>query len=101
MQTIYDALDDILMMNEVQFAEIFSTLSENQKRVLAAIAAEEPVKGVNTADFIEKYHLHTASTVNAAIRKLLKEDLLLMEKKEYSIPDKFLRLWINRMYNNA
>ncbi len=40
MQTVYDALDDILMMNEVQFSEIFSTLSENQKRVLAAIAAE-------------------------------------------------------------
>ena len=100
-QTISDALDDILMMNEVQFAEIFSTLSENQKRVLAAIASEEPVKSVNTSDFIGKYHLHTASTVNAAIRKLIKENLLLMEKREYSIPDKFLRLWINRMYNNA
>ncbi len=101
MQTVYDALDDILMMNEVQFSEIFSTLSENQKRVLAAIAAEEPLRSVNTTAFIERHCLRTASTVNAAIRKLLKEDLLLIEKKEYSIPDKFLRLWINRMYNNA
>lgn len=100
MQTIHTALDDILLMNEVQFAEILSGISENQKRVLAAIAAEEPVAGVNTADFVERHCLRTASTVNAAIRKLLKEDILAVENKEYSIPDKFLRLWINRTYNN-
>lgn len=76
-------------------------LTENQKRVLAAIAAEVRVKRVNTAEFLGKYKLPTASAVNAALRKLLKEDLLTVEMKEYSIPDKFLWLWINRMYNNA
>ena len=101
MQTISAALDDILLMNEVQFAETLSMLTENQKRVLAAIAAEVRVKRVNTAEFLGKYKLPTASAVNAALRKLLKEDILTVEMKEYSIPDKFLWLWINRMYNNA
>ena len=101
MQTISAALDDILLMNEVQFAVTLSMLTENQKRVLAAIAAEVRVKRVNTAEFLGKYKLPTASAVNAALRKLLKEDLLTVEMKEYSIPDKFLWLWINRMYNNA
>ena len=41
------------------------------------------------------------SVVNAAIRKLLKEDIITVDLKEYSIPDKFLWLWVNRQYNNA
>ena len=64
------ALDDILLMNEVQFAETLSMLTENQKRVLAAIAAEVRVKRVNTAEFLVKYKLPTASAVNVETRGL-------------------------------
>ena len=45
--------------------------------------------------------LHDGIVVNAAIRKLLKEDIITVDLKEYSIPDKFLWLWVNRQYNNA
>ena len=88
-------------MNEVQFAELMSSLTENQKRVLSAIANEPRVRNVNTSAFINRYQLSTASVVNAAIRKLLKEDIITVDLKEYSIPDKFLWLWVNRQYNNA
>lgn len=98
---ISDSIDSILLMNEVQFAELMSGLTENQKRVLAAIASEVRIRKVNTADFISRHKLSTASVVNAAIRKLLKEDIITVDLKEYSIPDKFLWLWVNREYNNA
>lgn len=95
------SIDNILLMNEVQFAELMSSLTENQKRVLSAIANEARVRNVNTSAFINRYQLSTASVVNAAIRKLLKEDIITVDLKEYSIPDKFLWLWVNRQYNNA
>ena len=95
------SIDNILLMNEVQFAELMSSLTENQKRVLSAIANEAHVRNVNTSAFINRYQLSTASVVNAAIRKLLKEDIITVDLKEYSIPDKFLWLWVNRQYNNA
>lgn len=101
MDVIAGSIDSILMMNEVQFAELMSGLTENQKRVLAAIASEVRIRKVNTADFIGRHKLSTASVVNAALRKLLKEDIITVDLKEYSIPDKFLWLWVNREYNNA
>ncbi len=97
---VVKSIDNILLMNEVQFAEQMSGLTENQKRVLAAIAKEGRVRKVNTSSFINRYQLSTASVVNAAIRKLLKEDIITVDLKEYSIPDKFLWLWVNRQYNN-
>lgn len=100
MDVVRKSIDNILLMNEVQFAEQMSGLTENQKRVLAAIAKEVSVRKVNTSAFINRYQLSTASVVNAAIRKLLKEDIITVDLKEYSIPDKFLWLWVNRQYNN-
>ena len=100
-EVIRMSIDNILLMNEVQFAELMSSLTENQKRVLSAIANEARVRNVNTSAFINRYQLSTASVVNAAIRKLLKEDIITVDLKEYSIPDKFLWLWVNRQYNNA
>ena len=100
MDLVRKSIDNILLMNEVQFAEQMSGLTENQKRVLAAIAKEAHVRKVNTSAFINRYQLSTASVVNAAIRKLLKEDIITVDLKEYSIPDKFLWLWVNRQYNN-
>lgn len=100
-EVIRMSIDNILLMNEVQFAELMSSLTENQKRVLSAIANEAHVRNVNTSAFINRYQLSTASVVNAAIRKLLKEDIITVDLKEYSIPDKFLWLWVNRQYNNA
>lgn len=100
MDLIRKSIDNILLMNQVQFAEQMSCLTENQKRVLAAIAKETHVRKVNTSAFINRYQLSTASVVNAAIRKLLKEDIITVDLKEYSIPDKFLWLWVNLQYNN-
>lgn len=100
-EVIRMSIDNILLMNEVQFAELMSSLTENQKRVLSAIANEAHVRNVNTSAFINRYQLSTASVVNAAIRKLLKGDIITVDLKEYSIPDKFLWLWVNRQYNNA
>ncbi len=100
MDLVRKSIDNILLMNEVQFAEQMSGLTENQKRVLAAIAKEGHVCKINTSAFINRYQLSTASVVNAAIRKLIKEDIITVDLKEYSIPDKFLWLWVNRQYNN-
>ncbi len=100
MDVVRKSIDNVLLMNEVQFAEQMSSLTENQKRVMAAIAKEAHVRKVNTSAFINRYQLSTASVVNAAIRKLLKEDIITVDLKEYSIPDKFLWLWVNRQYNN-
>lgn len=100
LDVVRTSIDNILLMNEVQFAEQMSSLTENQKRVLAAIVKEVHVRKVNTSAFINRYQLSTASVVNAAIRKLLKEDIITVDLKEYSVPDKFLWLWVNRQYNN-
>lgn len=86
MDLVRKSIDNILLMNEIQFAEQMSNLTENQKRVLAAIAKEERVRKVNTSAFINRYQLSTASVVNTAIRKLLKEDIITVDLKEYSIP---------------
>ena len=99
MDLIIAALDTILGDKETTYMEILSSVSEKQKPVLYAIAAEGVAKHVSAMAFSKKYALSSASSVQSAIRQLLDQNLITEVHKEYSVTDKFFALWINRIYN--
>lgn len=96
---IASSLDTILGDKETTYMEILSNVSEKQKPVLYAIAAEGVAKHVSAMAFSKKYALPSASSVQSAIRQLLDQYLITEVHKEYSVTDKFFALWINRIYN--
>ncbi|MBO7418989.1 MAG: hypothetical protein J6U14_08670 [Bacteroidaceae bacterium] len=73
-----------------------------QKETLIAIAKEGRASGVTSTAFVKKYALKSPSSVQYAISSLLEKQLLTYRDvgrtKVYSITDRFLRMWICRVY---
>lgn len=99
--TISEAIDYILNEKETTYMEILSALSEKQKPLLYALAAEGVASRVTSMDFVKKYNLLSASSIQSAVKQLLNQNLITEVHKEYSVTDKFFALWMNRIYNET
>lgn len=93
---VSEALSYILDTQEFSYKETMFRLPEKQKLVLTALAKEGPAKNITSAAFIRKYHLPSASTVQAAVKGLLEKDFITLEQGVYTVYDIFLGYWIQR-----
>lgn len=98
--TLEISLDKILNMNGDVYREVLSQLPVKQKELLYAIALEVNAKAITSSDFIKKYSLSSASSVQSAAKMLLHRELVTREENTYSISDRFFQLWIKRMFNS-
>ena len=69
-------------------------LPEKQKELLIAIANAKDAEAITSAEFIRKYKLTSASSVQAAQRVLLEKDYITNENGKYKVYDQFFRMWI-------
>jgi len=84
----------VLESYKYTYPELLFRLPEKQKELLIAIAKEGKIKTVTSGDFIRKYKLASASSVQAALKGLLEKDFITRELGVYQTYDKFLRLWL-------
>ena len=96
------ALSDILEEKGRTFASIMNQLNYQQKETLIAIAKEGKASGVTSAQFVKKHALKSPSSVQYAISTLLDRQLLTYQNevrtKTYSLSDRFMQMWICRIY---
>ena len=92
------AVSSILQSNSVSYRELLSTLKDKPKQVLVAIAKEGTAKGVTSEEFIRKYSLPTASSIQNALRRLTEAEIVHKEGGAYSVYDKFLAMWLRETY---
>ena len=76
------------------YQEILFRLPAKQKELLIAIAKEGEVCAITSGEFITKYRLPSASSVQSALRGLLEKDFITVEAGGYHIYDQFLNCWI-------
>ena len=88
------AIDQIVNSYRYVYAEILFRLPVKQKELLIAIAKAKNATGITSAEFIQKYKLTSASSVQAAQRVLLEKDYITSENGNYKVYDLFFRLWI-------
>lgn len=98
---VNEAIEIILHDKETTYMEILSALSEKQKPLLYAIAAEREASRLTSVAFVKKYSLLSASAVQSAVKQLLAQNLITEVHKQYSVTDKFFALWINQIYNEG
>lgn len=91
-----DAIDYLIDMNSYHYEMLFSQLTEKQRRVFLAIAAEGHATNISGASFIRKYHLASSSSVVSAVRGLLEKDFVTQENGEYYVYDLFFQVWLNK-----
>jgi AAA+ ATPase superfamily predicted ATPase len=92
-----NAVGNMMDANDTIFREILSNIPERQKEVLYAIAHDGEVAQITSAKFIKHHKLQSASSVQAATKKLLERDMVTVINKVYSVTDKLFGLWIARL----
>ncbi len=95
-ETMRYSLHTILEGNDGFYREILSKTTIRQKSLLYAIATDGWASQITSAAFIKRHRLTTASSVQAAIKKLREEDLVVEADRKYRISDRFFGLWIKQ-----
>jgi ATPase domain predominantly from Archaea len=93
-----EALKNLLSIQAFTFEEILSRLPEKQKEVLIAIAKEGKASGVTSGDFIRKYRLQSASSIQSALKYLLDKDLVTQEMNVFHVYDRFFGMWLKNIF---
>lgn len=95
---IDEARHNVVMAQEQSYKDLLSNLPPKQKIVLQAIAKEGVAQNITSAKFIKKYNLNSASSVQAAVKLLLKNDLVTHTDNGYRVYDFFLSEWLATVY---
>ena len=97
-EMIDKARRNVIMSQENSYKDILSQLPPKQKIVLQAIAKEGIAQNITSSKFIKKYSLTSASSVQAAVKLLLKNDLITQTDTGYRVYDFFLSEWLATVY---
>ena len=96
MELVSYATEQILAEYSYIYADLLKAYTSGQVRLLKAIAKEGCVKEVLAGDFISTYGLRAASSVSAAMKKLLENELVYQTADGYIIYDRFMGEWLRR-----
>ena len=89
-------IHDLMQENAHRYSEMLAMLTLPQKELLYAIANEGRAKSITSMQFIKRHRLQSASSVQAAMRKLMEYGIVTVEKNEYSVEDQLLYHWLNK-----
>ncbi len=89
------AWDNIIMSQEDRYQSILYHLAPKQKQILYAIAKDGKAANITSSDFIKRHRLVSASSVQAAIKPLLKHDIITCEEGTFRIYDYFFAAYLS------
>ena len=92
------AWENIIYAQEDRFQAILYSLAPKQKQILYAIAKEKKVEGITSSEFVRKHRLVSASSVQAALKPLMKNDIVTCDEGTYRIYDYFFADYLAKMY---
>jgi hypothetical protein len=95
-EMVYCAIQELLQENTYGYQELLNAYSNVQVNLLRAVAKETIVEQINSGDFISKYGLKSAGSVNSALEKLIEKELIYKSEKGYTVYDRFLGLWMQQ-----
>ena len=93
-----EARRNVIQAQESNYKDLLSRLAPKQKLLLQAIAKEGVVRGITSSTFIKKYNLFSASSVQAALKPLLKNDIVTQNEDTYRVYDYFFLEWLANSY---
>lgn len=92
------AWNNIIRIQDGAYRMLLSQLPYKQKQTLQAIAREGKANGITSAEFVNQHHLSSASSVQSAVRSLLKKDILTQQDDTYWIYDYFFSEWLKNNF---
>ena len=95
---IDEARKNVIMAQESSYKDLLSNLAPRQKVVLQAIAKEGLAQNITSSGFVKKYNLNSASSVQSAVKLLMKNDFITQTDQGYRVYDFFLSEWLATVY---
>ena len=92
---LHDTLHRLLGEHETLFEAIWQRLTLAQRAALRAAVLQEG-RELLSADSRARYRLSGASTVQASLAALVREDILARDGDRYIVVDSLLREWVAR-----
>ncbi len=92
----FAAIDKLIAEYEYAYQNLLSAYTPTAVKLIKAIAKEGCVEAINAGQFIAKYNLKAASSVNTALAKLLKNEVVYKSEKGYIIYDRLMAAWLSR-----
>lgn len=86
--------EDILIENKPVYYNYQNLLTKIQWKILTAIALENSVKEPTSSKFLTKYQLGSPSSVQRGLAGLIKNELVILYKKELIVNDVFFHNWL-------
>ncbi|OFX62326.1 MAG: hypothetical protein A2046_07365 [Bacteroidetes bacterium GWA2_30_7] len=96
-ETIEYLKHNILIEKEYIYYSYRNLVTSSQFQLLEAIAKEKSVKETTSHEFIGKYKLKQASSVNRSLKALLDKELVYFENLEYKVYDVFFSKWLEKL----
>ena len=94
-EELHETLHRLLAEQDTMFEAIWQRLTMGQRATLRAVVLADG-KELLSADLRNRYRLGGASTVQAALQALGREDLVAREADRYVVVDSLMREWIAR-----
>ncbi len=90
------ATSEIIAEYSYSYGDLLKAYSVGNVKLLKAIAQEGCVKEVLAGNFIAKYRLRAASSVNASLKKLVEKELVYPTDEGYIVYDRFMGEWLRQ-----
>jgi hypothetical protein len=84
----------VLAREASAYSALWESLTINQRRFLRALAVEDGPVSFYSSDFLQKYGLGHASSIQRLSTALMKRDVIDRDARSFTISDRFLRIWI-------
>lgn len=93
---VNQAIEEIISESVYPYQTLLAAYSSGAIKLLKAIAKEKVATAVNSGNFITKYKLKAASSVNVALKTLINKELVYKAAEGYTIYDRFMAIWLRR-----
>ncbi len=93
---LHQALRRLLTEQQMMFETLWQRLTLPQRAVLRAVVLQDG-RELLAADVRQRHRLGGASTVQAALGALLRDDVIAREEDRYVVVDSLLKEWVARM----
>ncbi len=97
-KSVLEAVNQIIAEQEINYQSNYNLLTENQAKLLIAIAQEGIVNAPTALEFIHRYHLPAPSSIKLAITSLIEKEFLYQDPlRGYLVYDRFFGMWLKRL----
>ena len=90
------AINQAIDEKDDTYQDLLARLSARQKALLIALAHSGKNVQPTSGEFIKKYHLTSASSVQRSLNALQEKDIVTNSEGRYFIYDYFLYYWLNK-----